>query len=356
MLYVARRISAKVAIISRLVTSVLPEVDRELARWQAKLDECPQQELARHAASSIRHKRFHAQGGSVFAITAGGFRRDLVRLIVALQTISDYLDNLCDRAGCRDRHAFRLLHEAMLCAVDPDREVPDFYLLYPYGDDGCYLRALVEECRGVLATLPSYPLVRDEVIRLAQLYSDLQVYKHTDFSSREPLLTAWFNEHRVSYPDLDWWEFAAASGSTLGMFALLSAATRTDLEPEEVQALIRAYFPWVCSLHILLDYFIDQQEDREGGDLNFCFYYPDLDTCGRRLRLFLGEALKQVGDLRRPLFHRTVVKGLLALYLSDPKVERQGLNGVSDVLVREAGYDARMMHRMCRGLRRVGVI
>jgi tetraprenyl-beta-curcumene synthase len=354
--FVVRNIPDQVHIIGRLVTRVFPEVDRELARWQAKIRECPQQELARQAAASIRHKRFHAQGGSVFAITAEGFQRDLVRLIVALQTISDYLDNLCDRAGCQDRRAFRLLHEAMMCGVDPEREVPDFYQLYPYGDDGGYLRALVDECRGVLRTLPAYPLVRDEVIALAGLYSDLQVYKHIEPWAREPLLVSWFDNHRDRYPGIDWWEFAAASGSTLGIFALLAAATRPDLEYRQVRALMQAYFPWVCSLHILLDYFIDQDEDREEGELNFCFYYPDLETCAGRLRLFLVEGLARTSRLRRPLFHRTVVKGLLALYMSDPKVERQGLRWVADRLLRDAGWDARVMYRVCRKLRRSGVI
>lgn len=353
---VARKLPIQMALIGRFVTTVLPDVDRELAQWQAKINECPEVELARQANSSIRLKRFHAQGGSVFALTAGGYRRDLVRLIVALQTISDYLDNLCDRAGCYDRHAFRLLHEAFLCALDDDRKVPDFYQLYPFGGDGGYLRSLVEVCRGVLADLPSYRLVRDDVLGLAELYCDLQVYKHMELWAREPVLISWFNRHRVRYPGIDWWEFSAATGSTLGIFSLLASATRPDLERREVDALLQAYFPYVSGLHILLDYFIDQEEDRQGGDMNFCFYYPDPETCGHRLRLFLTESLNRVSRLKRPLFHRTVVKGLLALYLSDPKVRQQGLEPVSEMLFRNVGADGRLMHRMCRTMRRLGMI
>lgn len=344
------------AIISRFVTMVLPDVDRELAQWQARIRGCPQTELARQAASSIRLKRFHAQGGSVFALAAGGYRRDLVRLIVALQTISDYLDNLCDRAGCQDRHAFRMLHEAFLCAVDDQRRVPDFYERYPFDGDGGYLRSLMEVCRGVTANLPAYRLVREDVLRLAGLYCDLQVYKHTELWAREPLLISWFNRHRGRHPGLDWWEFAAAAGSTLGIFGLLAAATRPELERREVDALVQAYFPYVCGLHILLDYFIDQEEDRQGGDLNFCSYYRDPERCGRRLHHFLAGSMERVSKLKRPVFHRTVVKGLLALYLSDPKVRRQGLEPVSEMLFSYAGTDARLMHRVCRSMRRIGLI
>ena len=35
-----------------------------------------------------------------------------------------------------------------------------------------------------------------------------------------------------------------------------------------------AYFPGVSAIHILLDYFIDQAEDREHGELNFMACYP----------------------------------------------------------------------------------
>ena len=48
----------------------------------------------------IRDKEFHCLGGSVYAPRTGGQRKDDgLRLIVAFQTISDYLDNLCDRTG-----------------------------------------------------------------------------------------------------------------------------------------------------------------------------------------------------------------------------------------------------------------
>lgn len=356
MSHLLTRFPSRLFLVGKFVTQVFPAVDTELDHWRAKAAAGTHRELVRQAQASIRHKRFHAQGGSVYALAYGGFNRDLVRLIVALQTISDYLDNLCDRAGCLDQKAFRRLHESMLVAVDPSRKPVDFYDHYPYHADGGYLDALVAQCRQVLQTLPSYDTVRADVIRLVSLYSDLQVYKHTYLADREPLLTAWFEQYRRSHPDLYWWEFAAATGSTLGMFALFAAASRPLLTAREVKQISEAYFPWVAGLHILLDYFIDQEEDRKGGDLNFISYYRDARQCRDRLLLFVRRSLESVSGLPRPYFHRTVVKGLLALYLSDPKVRRQGLDWVARDLINASGYDTRVLYRTCRLLRRARII
>jgi len=353
---VLRDLAAETALLTRMVTGVLPEVERQLKRWRGLVEKCGDAELSAQAAASIRLKRFHAQGGSVFALVKNRVRRDLVALIVALQTISDYLDNLCDRAGCTDEKAFRQLHGAMLLAVDPAVAAKDFYLFYPYRDDGGYLETLVRECHRVAAGLPSYLKVRAAAVRFAALYSDLQVYKHVETGRREALLRQWFQVYQNRYPGLAWWEFAAAAGSTLGIFALFNLAADPGLASREVLAVTRAYFPWVCGLHILLDYLIDQAEDRAGGDLNFVAYYPDAITCRRRLLFFLQQALAAVSSLPRALFHRTVVKGLLALYLSDPKVKYLKLDGLAGELLHVGGADARLMFYACRLLRAARLI
>lgn len=345
--------------VHQFVRTVLPAVERQLDRWRAAADRCPDPELRRQALASLQHKRFHAQGGAAFALQAGPFRGAVLSAIVALQTISDYLDNLCDRAGCLDETAFRHLHRAMTDALAPGPQ-PNYYAHFrPTGDqaaDGGYLTALVGECRQQLALLPSFPVVRDEAVRLVELYNDLQVYKHLAWSEREHRLMAWFGRHRQSEPQLSWWEFAAATGSTLGIFALFAAAARPGLTAAGVHRIVDAYFPWICGLHILLDYFIDQSEDKAGGDLNFVRYYPTEPARQKGLHRFTMNALAQAGNLPAPGFHRAIVRGLLALYLSDPKVGRQGLDPAAGALLAAGGLRARWMHRACRALRRRDVL
>ncbi len=107
------------------------------------------------------------------------------------------------------------------------------------------------------------------MIELVGLYCDLQVYKHIRHDLREAELFKWWRLHHEKYPELGWNEFAAATGSTLGMFMLFVAAAERDIAAATINNIKKAYFPYICGLHILLDYLIDQEEDRKGGDLNF---------------------------------------------------------------------------------------
>ncbi|MGD0153709.1 MAG: tetraprenyl-beta-curcumene synthase family protein [Thermacetogeniaceae bacterium] len=351
-------------LVARFVVHIFPEVERELGHWQQRLEAAGDPELRRQGLASIEKKRFHAQGGSIYALSvtasgAGATTRNLVAFIVAFQTISDYLDNLCDRAAPASGHpldtaAFRQLHRAFTDALDPDSGAADYYRFYPCCDDGGYLPALVEQCRQSLRQLPSYDLVQGDLLRFAGLYSDLQTFKHTFRSQREGLLQNWFAVHAAAYPDLDWWEFAAATGSTLGIFALCAAATDPHLAPEAVSRLSSGYFPWISGLHILLDYFIDQAEDEAGGDLNFISYYPDPGRCRERLLLFLQRSLDRAAALPDPLFHTTVVRGLPAFYLSDPKVNDQGFEQTAGTLLSAGGRETLSMYRACRLLRWLG--
>ncbi len=307
----------------RVYKYLLPEVRQELARWSTRAALIPDEELRTQALASLSTKQFHCEGGSVYAAIYPDKRDILIPLIVAFQTISDYLDNLCDRSTSLDPEDFRLLHQSMLDAVQPERPLTDYYALRDEREDGGYLHALVTTCRASIAKLPGYHQVRDEIVQLVTWYTDLQVYKHIDKSKREPALLAWWEPHQKTYSSLGWNEFAAATGSTLGMFYLFAVAVDEDITREHARIIREAYFPYVCGLHILLDYLIDQEEDRIGGDLNFCNYYPDQETVILRIEHFANMAKQSTSKLPNARYHRMIIEGLLALYLSDHKVREQ---------------------------------
>lgn len=310
-------------LMSGVYRHVLPGVRNALERWRGMAERIPNPELRKQALASIETKTFHCQGGAVYALLHPPKQAMLIRLIVALQTISDYLDNLCDRSTSLDPDDFRLLHQSMLDAVDRTGPLRDYYALREDKDDGGYLAALVRECQVCIRELPAYEKSEADVTRLVGLYSDLQVYKHIRHNQREAALLSWWEQNRSSFSELKWNEFAAATGSTLGMFMLLVAAADEDLTVDRVSAIREAYFPYVCGLHIMLDYLIDQEEDRIGGDLNFCHYYSDSDTAVSRLEWIVDQARLKVKSLHLPAFHRMIIEGLVALYLSDPKIKGQ---------------------------------
>lgn len=307
----------------RVYKYVLPEVESELSRLRKLAERIADSELRMQALASMDSKKFHCQGGAVYACANLEQRHVLIPLIVALQTISDYLDNLCDRSTSQDPDDFRLLHQSMLDAVVPNAPLRNYYALRNEQDDGGYLHNLVSTCQEMVALLPSYANVQLNVSKLVGLYSDLQVYKHINKELREPQLLAWWHEHKSDFPQLYWNEFAAATGSTLGMFMLFVAASGEGLSEDDATAIRTIYFPHLCGLHILLDYLIDQEEDRAGGDLNFCNYYENQSLLVQRIETIVNHAREDVKKLPSPGFHRLIIEGLLALYLSDPKVRMQ---------------------------------
>ncbi|WP_276352745.1 tetraprenyl-beta-curcumene synthase family protein [Cohnella caldifontis] len=322
-----------VALMTRVYKQILPGVRRELDGWRALAEAMPDPELRKQAIDSMETKRFHCQGGAVYAAARPDRLDELIPLIVALQTISDYLDNLCDRSTSLDADDFRLLHRSMLDAVTPGAPLTDYYALRSEREDGGYLHALVRRCQDAIIRLPAYGRVQQHVRDLVGLYGDLQVYKHIAKPEREPRLLEWWERHRSAYPDLRWNEFAAATGSTLGMFMLFVAACDPELTPEMAGRIREHYFPSICGLHILLDYLIDQAEDQAGGDLNFCSYFESREVLDERMLRMVRAARQSADRLPAPMFHRMIVEGLVALYLSDPKVKRQ----------REVRHTARQM-------------
>jgi tetraprenyl-beta-curcumene synthase len=343
-------------LIFKYVLRVFPEVGKELDSWANICKSMDNGTIRELALSSIRYKKFHAQGGCVYALYPKVDLKKTVKFIVALQTISDYLDNLCDRAGIKKESAFRQLHLSMLDAVDPKRPLSDYYRFYPYKSDNGYLVKLVEECRKQIQGLPSYNLVLDHIKKYIQLYSDLQTYKHLDEKTREDYLETWANYYLRSFPAISCWEFSAASGSTLGIFVLFASAFNPSLSPDMVKKLDAAYFPWICGLHILLDYYIDSVEDMQMGDLNFTYYYDNLKHCESRLSFFIENSLQACHTLEYPEFHTTVVKGLLAMYLSDPKAFL-GLNKLATRnILRGSSSKTAFYHNLCKILRFSGII
>ena len=302
---------------------ILPAVHRYLNEWKDQAQHIPDPELRLQALMSINTKTFHCEGGSICALLAGDKRDEVIRFIVAYQTISDYLDNLCDRSTSQDPMDFHNLHKSMLHALTPGAHCINYYQYRNEQDDEGYLEALVQTCQKVLENLPAYVQIAPALHELAGYYCDLQVLKHIKVTERIPRLKEWFDEHRENYPELRWYEFCACAGSTLGIFCLISYAFRNDFSNDLTIKVKKSYFPWVQGLHILLDYFIDQEEDRLGGDLNFCSFYNNADEMLERLTHFIKQADKGVSQLPHAKFHQMINRGLLGIYLADKKVKKQ---------------------------------
>jgi tetraprenyl-beta-curcumene synthase len=308
----------------RFILQVRPDTRRLLKEWKRKAENIPDAELRKQALLSIETKAFHCEGGAIYALLAGPRYRPALHFIIAYQTISDYLDNLCDRSNTSlNPDDFRGLHESMLDALTLGEYDTDYYRYHPQKDDGDYLSALVKNCQSILRELPHYPRIQAALHELATYYCDLQVYMHINPAQRVTYLKNWFESHREKLPPMKWYEFGICAGSTLGIFCLVAQAFNGNCSKDQLKWVKDAYFPWIQGLHILLDCLIDQEEDKAGGDLNFCAYYPDQSEILSSLTYFYSQANLKISGLANAGFHRIISRGLLGIYLADNKVKGQ---------------------------------
>ncbi|MFL8938152.1 tetraprenyl-beta-curcumene synthase family protein [Rossellomorea oryzaecorticis] len=345
------------SLMTKVYRDIFPLVHQELDHWKERAAEIPNDELRKQALASIEHKTFHCEGGSILSILSLKKKKETIRFTVAYQTISDYLDNLCDRSTSLDPEDFKLLHQSMKDSLTVGAEPVNYYALREDQDDGGYLRDLVLACQESLSGIPHYESIKNELLELCDYYCDLQIHKHVTPEEREGRLQAWFERHRSGLPEMDWYEFSACSGSTLGIFCLVAYASRPDFQPSYTEKIKAGYFPYIQGLHILLDYFIDQEEDHEGGDLNFCFYYENEDHLKDRLIHFLRKADEHTNELPHSGFHRLINKGLIGVYLSDEKARRQKrVQAFSKEFIGEAGWVTKFFFwngKMYRKLKKV---
>lgn len=337
----------------QVYVKILPAVHHELAYWKKRASEIPNDELRKQALASIAHKAFHCEGGAILALLAKHDYKKSIQFIVAYQTISDYLDNLCDRSTSLDPGDFSALHESMCDALSPEQKVKNYYRKREDQDDGGYLCDLVTTCQKVLRQTPSYKMIHQDLLQLCDYYSDLQIHKHVVVHERVSRLQNWFSQYESKLPPMKWYEFSACSGSTLGIFCLVSYAMRKDFMKRDAISLFNGYFPYIQGLHILLDYFIDQEEDRIGGDLNFCFYYENHEQLFKRLIHFLQEADKYTEGIPHRKFHQLINRGLIGIYLSDEKVKQQPhVRKLARELIKQAGSISSFFYWNGRAYRR----
>ncbi len=312
---------------------IVPQAARSLAEIRADALQIPDELLRREALASADGKAYHVAGACILATflsdeAAGRY----IEIVAPLETIYDYLDNLCDRHPNVAPSAYPILHHAISDALDPTVLPRDYYANGPVGDDGGYLRGLVVRTQRALARAPHVETLMPYFARAASLYGEMQTYKHLRSGERERACVAWYERNRAAFPSLDWHEFACAAGSQFQVYGPLYAAFADG--PPHIGRTHDAYFPYVSALHVLLDSFIDQAEDRDHGELNFAALYHGGRGLRERARFMSESARERFGCLPHPARHRFVLDVMTLFYLSHPKIRAQGLDREARALLR----------------------
>jgi tetraprenyl-beta-curcumene synthase len=316
----------------RFLRRIVPLASAQLDAIRKKADAIPDEALRREALSSVDGKAYHVAGACILAtFLPDGKAQRYVSIVAPLESIYDYLDNLCDRHPDVAIEAYPILHQAIADALDPSTEPRNYYAMGPAGDDGGYLRWLVTRSQDGIRAIAGYERLLPHFREAAGLYAEMQTYKHYPAGAREAALVAWY-ERRGQRLDLEWQEFACAAGSQFQVYAPLYEllAGRSGA----IDAAYDAHFPAVAALHVLLDSFIDQAEDREYGELCFAAVYPGPERLRERVGCLAGRAKRGFLALPAPAEHRFVLRVMALFYLTHPKVYAQGLNGQAEALLR----------------------
>jgi tetraprenyl-beta-curcumene synthase len=303
---------------ARYLTSVLPLVRRELRHWRARMLEIPDPVL-RALALECMSKRGNIEGAALFAVLASRrHRRETVRALVAFQTAYNYLDALGEQPSADPVANGRELHRALLVALDPAAAHTDYYALHPQREDGGLLVALVDTCRTALATLPSHAVVAAAASAAATRIVAFQSLNLTNSQGDHEALERWARRQTPDCSGLHWWQTAAAGGSSLLVHALIATAADPAVQPQQVQALEAAYFPWIGAFHTLLDSLVDAVEDERAGQPNLLSYHAGHGQAAFAMKVLAQRATDAVSSLPDELHHRVILTAMASYYLSSP--------------------------------------
>ena len=341
--------------------SVFPVVCREIARLRERAFAIPDPVL-RDLALQALEKRGNMEGAAAFAtLVPRARRRAVARALVAFQAAYNYVDMLAEQA-CEDPVANgRRLHEALCVAVAPGAERVDYYEHHPQSEDGGYLDEMVQGCREVLGMLPSYAAVVTSVQEATGRIVACQSLSLGERSRAEEELQRWAmqeTERRaVQEPglagELEWWEVAAAGGSSLAVFALIAAAASPKLDDAEIAAIEGAYFPWIGALHSLLDSVVDEAEDAEIGQLSLVGCYRGAPDAAERMGWLAERAMSGARELPGGSQHAVIFAGMAGYYLSALGESQNGTGMIREQVSAGIGGLARPVSLVfrARGLR-----
>ncbi len=294
---------------------VFPRVGRELRHWRRRAARIPDPQLRRSALAALG-KRGNMEGAAAFAAFVPRRRRAAaVRALVACQAIYNHADMLAEQPSAEPADNAHDLHGALLVALDPHAAHRDYYAHNPQPGDGGYLAEIVDACRAALGELPAYRPAARPARRLA---ARIVAFQSLSIDGRGKL-EDWARTRLSPDDDLEWWETAAAAGSSLGVHALIAAAAAPAVHAEELAAIENAYFPWIGALHSLLDSLIDEAEDAVTGQLSLIRCCPPTQDAAMRLCWLAARALGAARALPDGRRHTVLIAAMACSYLSTPE-------------------------------------
>jgi len=334
---------------------VFPHVCAERRRREARAQEIPDLLLRQVVVDALR-KWGNIEGASAFAAFVPRRRRAAaIRAMAGFQSAYNYLDMLTELPNTDPETNGRLLHNALLVALDPGAEHLDYYAHHHLREDGGYLAETVDGCRTALAQLPSFAAVAPAARRAAERIVAFQSCNTGEVQGDYAALERWARAHTPPATGMRWWETAAAAGSSLCIYGLIALAAEPRVDPAEIAAMEAAYFPWIGALHSLLDNLIDAAEDYATGQRSLAGCYASPRDAATRMGMLAERSMHAAQSLpgRR---HVLVLAAMASFYLCTTEARAPEAAPVADAVLDALGEPARlsmMVFRSRLALRRL---
>lgn len=343
------QVRALIGAAARELSWGLRAVSRETAAWRVMAEAIPDGPLREDALHALDHKRGHADGAALFTILPRRRDGELLALLVAYETLVDFLDDVSERHPTRANG--EQLHRALGDALDPDGPRRDYYRHHPWRDDSGYLAALVDACREQCRRLPSFGLVRSLLAREARRALVLGINHDDDPMRRDATLHTWAAQEFPDEQELSWFELSGAASATLVVHVLLALAAEHDLTEPEVRAAYAAHWPWIALATTMLDSYVDQADDEANGAHSYIGHYPSRDAAVARLHQSIGRAIDEARALHNGHRHVVIVACMVALYLSKDSARAPDLQATTATLIESGGSLVRLLLPVLRAWR-----
>jgi tetraprenyl-beta-curcumene synthase len=346
----AQQLRALTAGAGRELVWGLCEVKAETSLWRARAGAIPDPTTRDHALEAMDEGRVLIDGAALFWILPPRRRLDLLRLLVALQTLLNFLDLVLEReARGPDRRPGSWMWLARE-ALDLTRPPPDREIKARLGDDGGYLSALVMACRGGCAALPNYQHARGLLVREATRSRAFEIEHDRDAPRRSATMQAHVAQHFRGVTGITWWELVGGASALLGAMVVLALAADEATTPDDLLHAADAYV-WVASAAALLDSYVDRPDDVSSGAHNWFDYYPSDGHATRRVAELLQGAVSRISALRNGERHVVIVASMAALWLSSDTARRTDLRHITATMARSGGGMTRLLIPILRAWR-----
>jgi tetraprenyl-beta-curcumene synthase len=305
---------------ARYWTTVAPKVRAELARWRARARKIEDPELRTLALHTLYGEGFAAEVAATLAtLTPRQHRGTVVRAVVALEVMYDYLDGLTEQPAPDPLANGRLLFKAFTDALDPSGELDeDYYRHCSSAADGGYLRELAAVVKDALVCLPSATALAPAMLQAASRCAEAEVLTHAGAFTSTSQVERWARQ-TANGSGLEWREYlAGAASSVLAVHALIALAGDAHTTVEHAASIDAVYLA-LGALSTMLDSVVDYEQDVEHGTLAYIRHYgEDRSIIGDRVVHVAQAAARRAHDAPRSVHHLMTLAGVAAYYTSAP--------------------------------------